>query len=1105
MRKAVQIFLVGVGLLLAAGAAQAQFYNGSQMEFGKNRVQYMKDQYWSFYRFDRFDTYFYLGGKELAAYTAQYALQEIPRIEKTLDYDLDDKIEFIIFNKLSDLKQSNIGLETDLQYNIGGVTHIVGSKVFLYFNGDHRDFQQQIKAGIAQVMLNQMMYGGSIKDVVRNSTLLTLPDWYMQGLISYLSRDWDAEIENEVKDGVLNGRYEKLNRLTGEEARYAGHSIWRYIADTYGESVISNILYMTRISRNIDSGFLFVLGTSLKNLGYEWLAYYDKMYYNLNKARTLPQEEPIIKKPRHDCIFTELEMSPDGRYSAFSANDMGLYRVWVRDEQTGKKRKLMKVGYRSLNKADHSFPLMTWHPSSQYLALLTEKKGKLILTQYDLRTKKKTSRPIHHFEKILDFSYSPDGKSFAFSAVQKGQSDIFVYSILGNTYYQVTNDHFDDLNPRFINNGKDIVFASNRTNDTLQPYDAELLPKDASTDLFLFKYSEKNPLLRRLTNTPGINEIQPLDFDPSHIAFLSDENGVYNRYLGKLDSTLAYVDTAAHYNYTTKSFPITNYSRNILKHSTTGKAGKISEIIYADGKYKMYYREKATESANAGVKLQESKYLAINEKNKNKEEEQVIEPRIPEIPSNRIINIYENTENQPANNGKIDIDNYTFEGESLEDYGGEEAVQPQTIVLSPDPSRRSNPNPQEPTAQDSAKAFELPTQRNYDVHFTTNYVVSQLDNSFINSTYQKFTGGGAVFFNPGFNGLFKIGIQDLMEDYKIVGGVRISGNLNSNEYFMSWQNLRDRLDKQVVFHRQSFLNAVEFAVVRINTHSLTYKVSWPFSEVAAIKGSAIARHDREVLLSTDLGSLQEPNEQTWLGGLKAEYVYDNTIARGLNIYNGLRYKVFAEYYHQANNQNKHFTVLGLDFRHYQKIHRELIWANRFAASSSFGTQKLIYYLGGVDNWFAPKFDNSIPIDYSQNYAYQTIATNMRGFHQNVRNGNSFAVINSEIRWPVFRYFFNRPIKSDFVNNFQLIGFGDVGSAWTGTSPYSEDNSLTGQVIEQGPITVRLKNQREPIVGGYGFGARSRILGYFIRFDYAWGVENGQILDPLLYVSLSLDF
>jgi hypothetical protein len=37
--------------------AGAQFYNGHQMTFGKNKVQYF-NYYWSFYRFDDFDCYF---------------------------------------------------------------------------------------------------------------------------------------------------------------------------------------------------------------------------------------------------------------------------------------------------------------------------------------------------------------------------------------------------------------------------------------------------------------------------------------------------------------------------------------------------------------------------------------------------------------------------------------------------------------------------------------------------------------------------------------------------------------------------------------------------------------------------------------------------------------------------------------------------------------------------------------------------------------------------------------------------------------------------------------------------------------------------------------
>jgi hypothetical protein len=202
-------------------------------------------------------------------------------------------------------------------------------------------------------------------------------------------------------------------------------------------------------------------------------------------------------------------------------------------------------------------------------------------------------------------------------------------------------------------------------------------------------------------------------------------------------------------------------------------------------------------------------------------------------------------------------------------------------------------------------------------------------------------------------------------------------------------------------------------------------------------------------------------------------------------------------------------VLGLDFRHYIKIHRNLVWANRLAASTSSGTQKLVYYLGSVDNWInfssTPTFNPDVPVAKDQNYAYQALASNLRGFSQNIRNGNSFAVINSEIRWPVFSYLLNRPIKNEFINSFQLIAFGDIGTAWTGKSPYANDNSFNIQVIEQNPITVTIQRQQEPLVGGYGWGMRGKLLGYFVRADWAWGVDDGEVKPRIFYLSLALDF
>lgn len=100
---------------------------GYQMEFGRSRVQY-KDFFWTYYKFDRFDIYFYLNGKELAEHTAQYVTIELPQMENKLGTYISGKVQFIIFNNLNELKQSNLGVNANIEYNTGGYHIFLATK-----------------------------------------------------------------------------------------------------------------------------------------------------------------------------------------------------------------------------------------------------------------------------------------------------------------------------------------------------------------------------------------------------------------------------------------------------------------------------------------------------------------------------------------------------------------------------------------------------------------------------------------------------------------------------------------------------------------------------------------------------------------------------------------------------------------------------------------------------------------------------------------------------------------------------------------------------------------------------------------------------------------
>lgn len=1107
-------------MLLPFTSAFAQFYNGSQMEFGKNRVQYGKTD-WFFYRFDRFDLYFYQGGESLAEYTMRASDRALRDLEKTFDYTMDKRFQVIIYNKLSEQKQSNIGLVTDQQYNTGGITTIVGTKLILYFDGDYKNYEEQLKAGLARVMLDQLMYGGSFKDVIRSNYLLNIPEWYIEGLVSYLSSDWNTEVNNEVRDAVMSGRWEKFSQLTGKDARYGGHSIWKYVVESYGESVISNILYMTRVSRNADNGFLFVLGVSLKNLAAEWLHYYDNMYYKQETKLSLPEEKPlnrVRKRAQPYCAVEHPRLSPDGRQLAYVWNDMGKVKVKLRDLQSKKKKTILRQGYRAYTKQDHSYPIVAWHPSGKLVSIITEHKGKIKLFQYDLTTKKRTWRELFHFEKILSVDYSDDGREFVFTAVQMGQSDVYIYNIISNVYEKLTDDKFTDVDARFMDKSRKVIFSSDRNNDTIKQFDMNLLPRNLNHDIFIYDRNSDDQVLRRVTNTPFIDELAPMEYDGNSLSYLGDEKGMFNRYIAKLDSNIAYIDTSIHYNYFTRSRMGTQYPRSILEYDVDTTNGKIAEVIFAKGNYRLTVKNREAEKAamlsdisRTGFKNKAAEATKKKRKRTSilKEEEKAI-PRV-EVQEQPV------KQEPPLKPGEIDIYNYQFD---VATDSGNDEPQPEKEspnLLSDQPRTKREKKREEVMAridslhkaleamQGMSLEMQLPPQRNYDVAFKSEYVVTQLDNAFVNSTYQTFTGGGS-FNNPGLNGFFKTGITDILDDYKVVGGFRLTGNLKTNEMFISAQNFKRRLDKQLVFHRQSIEDVISNSTIaQVSTYTLTWKMNWPFSDFSAIRGNILGRNDRTVYKSTNDRNLVRPDDWQWRGGLKLEYVFDNTLSLGPNLYRGTRLKIFGEYFQDIDSEANNVFVVGFDARNYIKVHRELIWANRMAASTSFGKQKVAYFLGGVDQWIAPDYNYDIPVDFNQDYAFQALATNMRGHPQNIRNGNSFAVINSELRWPIFRYFINKPIKSNFIYNFQIVGFGDIGTAWTGAHPFSDENSLNREVIQSGSIVITVNNRREPIVGGFGLGARTKFLGYFVRVDYAWGVENRKVNDGFWYISLSMDF
>lgn len=1081
IRRSALLLTTALAVGLPVGA---QFYSGSQQEYGKNRVQY-QEFLWQQYRFNEMDVFFYKEGRDLARYTAQAATKYLQELERDLDFPIDERLQFIVYNSLTDFRQSNIGLVgVDGQQNIGGLTRIVGTKIFVYYEGDHTLLDRQIRSGIAHVIIDQMMFGGNWRDMLRSSTFMSLPTWYTDGIIAYRSRPWDAELNNRIRDGVMSGRYDKFNRLVGDDARLAGYAIWKYVADVYGEAVIPNILYMTRVSRNAESGFLFVLGVSLKTLSKDCLAYYKARFAEEDRYRQEATAEEVKVRTKKQRTYDQIKLSPDGRHLAWVSNELGQYKVWIHEIATGKTRRIVK-GEKKLDRIiDRSYPVLAWHPTGQALAYALERKGELYLRTYTLDDRKTAEKPVYMLEKILGMSYSPDGRTMVLSGVQEGRTDLFLYHVIGNRQERLTNDQYDDLDPRFVDDGRRIIFSSDRTDDTLRTFtDVGLV--NGSKDIFLYDLATRSPILTRLTNTPGVNEVQPAQFDSVNYVFLSDAGGIRNRYVVRYDSTVSHIDTTVHYRYFTVEERLTDLKRSILEHDVNMRRGRYAQLQFRDGAYR-FQLGRTSDGRTAALPAPAKMDPGVSEDG-------------PVIGDDDMSTVVKVDPQVPRATGAdaIDVQHYVF----LDDG---QTAKPQQ----PAPTGQRTTDPLPPANTDAVpdttapKPFTYPEQRNYNLNFTVDQVVTQVDNSYSNQFYQPFT--GAAGLNPGLSGLTRMGVSDLFEDHRIIGGFRLALDLNNNDYLLTYENLKRRMDKRITFQRQAFQELVGFGVVKVHTHNVRYQLSWPFNELTSLRGSVMYRNDRYVQQSIDQVSLRSANFNDHMVGARLEYVFDSSLPRGLNLWTGWKLKVFGEHYRQPDERSTDMTVVGMDLRHSLKVHRELIWVTRLAGSSSFGSRKLMHFLGGVDNWLFARVDNSIPIDFSQNYFYQTMGVPMRGFYYNARNGSSFGVFNTEFRVPIIRYLANKPIRSDFFNHLQIAVFGDLGAAWTGNDPYSQENTFNQVRIDRNPLTITLNNLREPILAGYGFGLRTRLLGYFVRADWAWGVDDGVVLPQVFHFSLSLD-
>ncbi len=1053
--------------------------------FGKNRVQYSDDfDTWYRYETQNFVTYWYGKSRNVAIASMQLAEYDFNEIQNILEHRMNEKIELIVYGDIGELYQTNIGLQSDDPINVETI-QLVGTKLYVHFDGNTNHLRESIREGIAKVYIYSMIYGSSFQEIVQNSFMSEMPEWFKAGIIAYTKNEWTDEDDAKMRFLIQEKRrpYRNFKKLSKKEPLITGKAFWYFLGENYGISSISNIIYLTRINRSVRSAFYYVLGEEYSKITKDFYDYYEKRYSQEKDAYRKISTSPycLLCKDKAEAFaknsiggeYGAMKLSPDASKLAYVRNKNGRYTIFVQDVLTGKKRKIKSGGYNNkYRETDRNYPILFWSENGDQLGYIYEFRDVLQLRIQNLETKEKyknTLNPI--FNRVYSAAFKDD-ENLIFSGNTNGFSDLYSYNLNTRIQTNITEDFYNDLDADVttLDGKKGIIFSSNRDKLDIIPEEIDTTIAINTFDLYFLDF-ENPTVLKRLTNTSYADEFKGQIRD-NRLSYISDRYGLKS-----------VIKQGIQNGQVSKNIESIQVSGNITDKVDLGK-----EIIYSTNYNNRDYLIRDT------LQNKEPRYTIFKQEQLQK---MAVGPVVIEEESSKDVD---------------DIDGIPegwFFQTRFKNVPKEELLEAQ---------ESANTTLQN---QNSIHRFDQTRAIADRLRFKVLSMNSYLDNEPLFTGMNSYAGGQGqnAYRQAPLGLLLKMKIGDAFEDYIFEGGARFATNFSGYELYLTFEDRKHQWDFLYgAYYRSRSDRRLDQNILernRDNTYLAYYQAKYPLDEFQSVRLSGTLRSDRDYTLITNESTFASPVINTQRIGARVEYVYDNSSQRSLNIYNGSRSKFFVESMNRFRIQvedpfviepsNGFMTIIGLDSRYYYPIFEKSVLAARISAGTNFGSEKTLFYAGGVERSIFGGFDQSTGIP-NEVYAFENIAPQLRGFDRNIRNGTSYVVSTVELRVPIFRHLFSDQLRYDFIREFQLVGFFDSGTAWHGSSPYSSKNPINSATFTSGQsVVLNVQYFRDPLVLGYGWGFRTSIFGYFLKVDFARGIETRDILPQRIHLSLGTDF
>lgn len=1080
MKRATFLFLL---LILSTNVVFSQF--------GKNRVQH-KNYEWFYIQTKHFDIYFPGDGIEAAEFAAAAAEDALSHLQSTLEYEVNNRLILILYNSHNDFQETNTTMSY-LSQGVGGFTEPFKNRMVLPFEGDYQKFRHVIHHELFHAFLQDMIYGGSLQNIISKGISLRLPLWYHEGMAEYLSSGWDTNSDMFISDAIINDYLPPINRLNGYFAYRGGQSLFRFIAEKYGEKKIAEILKKTKELNSLEKAIKASTGLTIEELNDRWRKDVKKRYWPEISKRSDPDEfskRLTNNKKTRGFYNSSPAISPQGDKIAFISDRDIFFNVFVQDISNEENVEVVAESgtTNDFEELNILTPAISWAPDNKRIALSVKSDGYDAIKIIDTETKDFYQIPVK-LEGIGSIAWSPDGKKMALEGHNTIQSDIYVFDLETKKLENITNDIFTDTYPSWGPESKTVYFSSDRGEYYNKTTDQEFMMFNHNfKQLDLYCADIESKKMTRLTDWEYSNEqAAVISRDGKNMLFVSDKNGITNLYkksivdIGSIDDLS---DVASN--------PLTN-SLNGINQLSLSRDGKklVFSSLYNSG-YNIFLINNPFGKKAVADSLENTPYMAsfLNAKNKSEKENL-------EIPNE---DLSPKTSYEKFVFGKVKTPKPTIH--KPDEVVVEDTTNSEPVVFTGEIV--VNESVRQDSSTGSYSKFVFGSYSGSSEPDTTSKVVfeEKLDSNgnFLKNKYRINFSADLVYANAGYStfygllGTTVLSFSDVLGNHRLIGVTNMQVDLKNSDYGLSYYYLANRTNLGVeIFHTARFLNLTRpqrSNLFRFRNFGVVLSASYPIS--------TFRRFDFGLsyinVSSENLDDFREPVEKVTYINPSVSYVFDNTFWGYYSPIQGTRYRLTMFGDPGISKSSRSFYSVVWDFRKYWRFWFDNSFVFRISGGYSGGANPQRFMLGGTQNWINRDFaTGNIPLENASDFAFLTPALPMRGYIYGEQIGTKYSLVNLELRMPVIRYLVTGPLPILFQN---ILGtaFIDAGAAWND----SEKLQLFSK-NEDGKVVTK------DLLLGVGTGIRTYLLFFLARFDVAWAWDAQHFSKPKYYFSIGVDF